>query len=56
MQNPECATHYINDQFSISPKAGSMFHLSALEATYIKISKLILYCQKEFVYLLQNFH
>ena len=56
MQNPECATQYSNDQFSILAKARSMFHLSVLEATYIKISKPILCRQKEFVYSLQIFH
>ena len=49
MQNPECATQYSNDQFSILAKAKSMFHLSVLESTYIKIRKPILCCQKEFV-------
>ena len=38
MQNPECATHYCNDQFSILAKVRSMFHLSLLKATY-SISK-----------------
>ena len=56
MQNPECATQYSNDQFSILAKARSMFHLSVLEATYIKIRKPILCRQKEFVYSLQIFH
>ena len=49
MQNPECATQYSNDQFSTLAKARSMFHLSVLEATYIKINKLILCRQKEFL-------
>ena len=56
MQNLECATQYSNDQFSILAKARSMFHLSVMEATYIKIRKPILCRQKEFVYLLQIFH
>ena len=56
MQNPECATQYSNDQFSILAKARSMFHLSVLEATYIKIRKPILRRQIEFVYSLQIFH
>ena len=30
MQNPECATQYSNDQFSILAKARSMFHFSVL--------------------------
>ena len=55
MQNPECALQYSNDQFSILAKARSMFHLSILEATYIKIRKPILCRQKEFVYSLQIF-
>ena len=50
MQNPECAIQYSNDQFSILAKAIFMFYLSVLEATYIKITKLILCRQKEFVY------
>ena len=49
MRNSECATHYSNDQFPILAKARSMFHLSILEATYIKINKPILCRQKEFV-------
>ena len=56
MQNPECATQYSNDQFSILAKERSMFHLSVLEAAYIKIRKPILCRQKEFVYSLQIFH
>ena len=56
MQNPECAIQYSNDQFSILAKARSIFHLSVLEATYIKISKPILCWQKKFVYTLQIFH
>ena len=56
MKNPECATQYSNDQFSILAKARSIFHLSVLEATYIKIRKSILGCQKKFVYSLQIFH
>ena len=56
MKNPECATQYSNDQFSILAKARSIFHLSVLEATYIKIRKPILCRQKKFVYSLQIFH
>ena len=33
MQNPDCATQYSNDQFSILAKARSVFHLSVLKAT-----------------------
>ena len=56
MQNPECATQYNHDQFSILAKARSMIHLLVLETTYIKISKPLLCHQKEFVYSLQIFH
>ena len=56
MQNPECSTQNSNDQFSILAKARSMFHLSLLEATFIKIRKPIFCRQKEFVYSLQIFH
>ena len=55
MQNPECATQYSNNQFSILAKARSMFYLSVLKDTYIKMSKPILCRQKEFVYSLQIF-
>ena len=55
MQNPEIATQYSYDQFSILAKARFMFHLSVLEATYIKMRKPILCRQKEFVYSLQIF-
>ena len=56
MQNPECASQYSDDQFSILAKARSIFHLSVLGTTYIKIRKPILCRQKEFVYSLQIFH
>ena len=56
MQNPECPTQYSNDQFFILAKARSMFHLLIFEAICIKISKIILCRQKEFVYSLQIFH
>ena len=36
MQNPECATQYSHDQFSILAKARSMFDLSVLEAAISK--------------------
>ena len=55
-ENPECATQYSNDQLFILAKAKSTFHLSVLEATYIKISMPILCHQKEFVCSLQIFH
>ena len=50
MQNPECATQYSNDHFSIIAQVRSMFHLSVLEATYIKISKPIL-CHRKSVFI-----
>ena len=34
MQNPECATQYSNDQFSISAKARSMFQFFFFFYTY----------------------
>ena len=56
MQNPECTTQYSYDQFSILAKTKSMFYLSLLEATYIKISKPNFCRRKKFVYSLQIFH
>ena len=50
IQNPECATQYSNDQFPILAKARSTFHLSVLEAAYIKISKPILCRQSLFIH------
>jgi len=51
LQNKQCANNYKDQQFSILARARTAFHLSALEATYIKTLKPILYRQKEFVYL-----
>ena len=48
--NPTCAQHYDDSMFSILAKGRSPFHLSALEATFIKTSNPILCRQKEFVY------
>ena len=56
MQTPKYTTKYSNDQFSILAEARPMYHLSVLEATYIKISKPIFCRQKEFVYSLRIFH
>jgi len=56
LQNKECTNHYNHQQFSILARARSAFHLSALEATYIKTFKSILCFQKEFVYSLQISH
>jgi len=40
LQNKQCANNYNDQQFSILTRARSAFHLSALEATYIKTLKL----------------
>ena len=36
LQNPDCAAHYHDRQFSILANARTQFHLAALEATFIK--------------------
>ena len=56
LQNPDCAQHYDDNMFSILAIGRSPFHLSALEATFIKTSNPILCRQKEFVYSLQVVH
>ena len=56
LTNQSCALHYSDDRFSILSKGRSAFHLSALEATYIKVSRPILCRQKEFVYTLKISH
>ena len=48
-QNPTCAQHYDDSRFSILVQGRSPFHLSALEATFIKTSNPTLCPQKEFV-------
>ena len=53
LDNPECASHYNDDKFSILARDRSLFHLSALEATFIKSLKPILCKRKEFVYFLK---
>ena len=53
LQNPTCAQHCDDSRFSILAQGGLPFHLSALEATFIKTSKSTLYRQKEFVYRLK---
>ena len=50
IQNPDCASHYHIDQFSILAKARTIFHLGTLEVTFIKSLKPILCRQKEFLY------
>ena len=55
LRNPTCAQHYNDSMFSILAKGRSPFHLSALEATFIKTSNPKLCRQKEFVYNLKIF-
>ena len=50
LRNPTCVQHYDDSTFSILAKGRSPFHLSALEATFIKTSNFNLCRQKEFVY------
>ena len=53
LDNPVCASHYNDDKFSILARGRSLFHLSALEATFIKSLKPVLCKQKDFVYSLK---
>ena len=48
--NVQCAANYNEDQFFILDTARNGFHLSVLEASYIKERRPILCKQKEFVY------
>ena len=50
LDNAQCALHYSNEKFSILARGRSSFHLSALEATFIKSLNPLLCKQKEFVY------
>ena len=54
LQNLTCAQHYDDSRFSILAQDRSLFHLSALEATFIKTSNPALCRQKEFVYSLED--
>ena len=56
LRNPTCAQHYDDSMFSILAKGPSPFHLSALEATFIKTSNPIFCRRKEFVYNLKILH
>ena len=56
LQNPTCAHKYNDNKFSILARGRTSFHLSTLEATYIKTSKPNLCKQKEFVYGLKITH
>ena len=50
LQNPTCVREYNDGKFSILARGRTSFHLSTLEATYIKTTKANLCRQKEFVY------
>ena len=52
LENAQCAANYNEDQFSILDTARNGFHLSVLEASYIRERRPILCKQKEFVYTL----
>ena len=56
LPNPTCAREYKDNKFSILARGRTSFHLSILEATYIKTSKPNLCKQKEFVYGLKITH
>ena len=56
LQNPISAQHYDDSRFSILAEGRSSFHLSALEATFIKTSNPDLCRQKQFVYSLKIVH
>ena len=49
LQNPTCAREYNDGKFSILARGRTSFHLSTVEATYIKITKSNLCKQKELV-------
>ena len=53
LDNAQCALHYSNEKFSILARGRSSFHLSALEATFIKSLNPLLCKQKEFIYSLK---
>ena len=53
LQNPDCAGHYHDRQFSILAKARTQFHLAALEAIFIKTQQPILCRNKQFVHYVQ---
>ena len=56
LQNPTCAHEYNDNKFSIFACGRTSFHLSTLEATYIKTSQPNLCKQKEFLYGLKITH
>ena len=56
LQNPICAQHNDDSRFSIRAQGRSSFHLSALEAAFIKTSNPALCRRKEFVYSIKIVH
>ena len=56
LNNEKFASYYDDNQFSILTKGRTLFHLSTLEATIIKMLKLELRRQKDFVYTLKLHH
>ena len=56
LNNEKCASYYDDNQFSILAKGRTLFHLSTLETTLIKMLKPQLCRQKEFVYTLKLHH
>ena len=55
LENDQCAANHNDDQFSILDTTRCPFHLSLLEASYIKVRRPNLCKQKEFVYTLKLF-
>ena len=53
LDNAQCALHYNNEKHFFLARGHSSFHLSALEATFIKSLNSLLCKQKEFVYSLK---
>ena len=56
LNNEKCASYHDDNQFSILAKKRTLFHLSTLEAIFIKMLKPELCRQKEFVYTLKLRH
>ena len=55
LENDQCAANYNDDQFSILETACSLFYLSMLEVSYIKVRRPNLCKRKEFVFTLKLF-
>jgi len=56
LESRSCALEYNDNRFSILARGRSAFHLSALEATYIRTLRPKLCRQKQFVYVLKIGH